>query len=121
MPPNSTIRSAPGSKTAVGKTLAAGAVPEGVTCVHAGVPPRPLALDKAHPSFSCGLPLPAPPRTVIALAAASYTAAWEFRGVGAAPATASGIQVGVPPRPFALPRTQTVLSASPKTIIRFEP
>ena len=50
-PPKMIVLPVVGSLTAVGKTLGGGGVPEGDNCVHVGVPPRPLALERVQTSF----------------------------------------------------------------------
>src|SRR5438132_13430905 len=99
------------------RSRATGGPFEGVSLVHAGVPPVPLACDSTQTSL-VSPPEPVPPNMVMVFKLGSYVAPCPLRPEDGVPEGLSCVQVGVPFTPLALERTQKALNMStPKTIM----
>src|ERR1022692_4275986 len=132
IPPKIVITFEVGSYTAVWPPRGVGGTePGGLNCVQVGVPPIPFALERTQASEKkpntsltgiCWESM-IPPKIVITFEVGSYTAVWPPRGVGGTePDGLNCVQVGVPPIPFALERTQASekkpLLSPAKTVMR---
>ncbi len=85
-------------------------MPEGLSWVQVGVPPKPLAFDKIQTSLKFVEKQLFPPKTIISLVPGSYTAERRSLGDGGPPLGLSCIHAGVPATPAAWFSTQTSLA-----------